>query len=56
MGRSPSGRITAGCACGYLDFRFADDGWRDMHPKLAAWYEAFAQRPSMQETVPRLPA
>ncbi len=50
------GQITAGCACGYLDFRFADDGWRATHPKLAAWYEAFAQHPSMQETVPHLPA
>ncbi len=50
------GQITAGCACGYLDFRFADDGWRATHPKLAAWYETFAQRPSMQETVPHLPA
>lgn len=49
------GRITAGCACGYLDFRFADDGWRATRPKLAAWYETFAERPSMQETAPHLP-
>ncbi len=46
------GTITIGCALGYLDFRFAEDGWRDRHPKLAAWYAAFAERPSMQATLP----
>lgn len=50
------GQITAGCALGYLDFRFADDDWRPGHPKLAAWYETFARRPSMQSTVPRDPS
>jgi glutathione S-transferase len=46
------GAIAFGCALGYLDFRFADDGWRNGHDKLAAWYETFAQRPSMQRTAP----
>src|SRR4051794_39228052 len=36
------GQITAGCALGYLDFRYPDDGWRDRHNKLAAWYQDFA--------------
>jgi glutathione S-transferase len=49
------GRITVGCALGYLDFRFADDDWRAGHAALSAWYEDFAQRPSMQETVPKAP-
>ncbi|MFQ6018355.1 MAG: glutathione S-transferase N-terminal domain-containing protein [Kiloniellaceae bacterium] len=49
------GQITVGCALGYLDFRFADEDWRGTRPKLAAWYETFARRPSMRETVPRLP-
>ncbi|MFQ5775849.1 MAG: glutathione S-transferase [Kiloniellaceae bacterium] len=49
------GRITIGCALGYLDFRFADEDWRATRPKLAAWYEDFAARPSMRETVPTLP-
>lgn len=46
------GAIAFACALGYLDFRFADDGWRDGHDKLAGWYDGFAQRPSMQRTVP----
>jgi glutathione S-transferase len=46
------GTITTGCALGYLDFRYADEGWRATRPKLAAWYERFAQRPSMARTAP----
>lgn len=46
------GAISVGCALGYLDFRFADNDWRSGRPKLAAWYETFAQRPSMQQTQP----
>ena len=42
--------IGTGCALGYLDFRFADWGWRDNHPALAAWFEGFNARPSMQST------
>jgi glutathione S-transferase len=49
------GRIAAGCALGYLDFRFPDLGWRDGRAALAAWYADFAQRPAMQETVPQAP-
>ncbi|HLI12249.1 MAG TPA: glutathione S-transferase N-terminal domain-containing protein [Alphaproteobacteria bacterium] len=47
------GQIAAGCACGYLDFRFAADDWCATRPHLAAWYAAFAERPSMRHTVPR---
>jgi glutathione S-transferase len=46
------GHIAIGVALGYLDFRFSDLRWRDGHPKLTAWYETFARRPSMQNTVP----
>jgi glutathione S-transferase len=46
------GQIAAGCACGYLDFRFGQEDWRPGRPKLAAWYERFAKRASMQATVP----
>ena len=46
------GTITTGCALGYLDFRYADEGWRTTRPKLAAWFEQFAQRPSMARTAP----
>ena len=47
------GMIAVACALGYLDFRFNDEPWREQHPALAAWYERFALRPSMQATVPR---
>jgi glutathione S-transferase len=49
------GRITAGCALGYLDFRAPELDWRAGRSMLAAWYEKFAQRPAMQETVPQAP-
>jgi glutathione S-transferase len=46
------GTIACACALGYLDFRFPDLGWRAARPRAAAWYERFAQRPSMRATVP----
>ena len=46
------GTITIGCALGWLDFRFADLGWRDGRPALAAWFAAFDARPSMAGTRP----
>ncbi|HEX9790870.1 MAG TPA: glutathione S-transferase [Kiloniellales bacterium] len=50
------GQIAVGCTLGYLDFRYADEDWRPAHPKLAAWYKDFAQRPSMLATIPKDPA
>lgn len=47
------GQICVGCALGYLDFRFPKEDWRASRRRLAAWYDTFAQRPSMQETVPK---
>jgi len=46
------GSVTVACALGYLDFRFGSDPWRAGHPKLAAWYEAFAQNKGLAETAP----
>lgn len=46
------GQITIGCALGYLDFRYPSEAWRERHRRLAAWYEQFAQRRAMRETVP----
>ncbi|MEL7099439.1 MAG: glutathione S-transferase [Pseudomonadota bacterium] len=46
------GQIAVGCALGYLDFRHADRDWRAGHSALAAWFEGFAARPSMQDTAP----
>lgn len=45
-------QIGAACALGYLDFRFADWGWRSGHPKLAAWFERVSRRKSVAATVP----
>ena len=47
-GRVDIGTLTVACALWYLDLRFADLGWRDRHPAVAAWYAGFSQRPSMQ--------
>ena len=46
------GTIAIGCALGYLDFRFAALGWKNKHPKTAAWFARFALRESMQATRP----
>ena len=45
-------QIALGCLLGYLDFRFADRGWRDSCPGLAAWFAELGQRPSFATTRP----
>jgi len=35
-----AGTIALACALGYLDLRFAGE-WREMHPQLANWVDAF---------------
>jgi glutathione S-transferase len=45
-------QIGAACVLGYLDFRFADWGWRTGHAKLAAWFERVSRRKSVAATVP----
>lgn len=44
--------ISVGCALAYTDLRYPAMEWRKGHPKLAAWFERFAQRPSMTATKP----
>lgn len=46
------GHLTLGVAVGYLDFRFADLGWRAAHPKLAAWQDRFDARPAVAANKP----
>lgn len=46
------GTIAIGCALGYLDFRYPEEGWRDSRPGLAGWFEKASTRPSMTRTVP----
>ncbi|WP_455372039.1 glutathione S-transferase family protein [Limibacillus halophilus] len=45
-------QVAAGCFIGHAEYRNIISDWRGAHPKLAAWYEAFSARPSMQETAP----
>jgi len=47
------GQLTIGCALGYLDFRYASEDWRSRCRRLAAWYQRFAERSSMIETMPK---
>lgn len=46
------GQVAVGAACGYVDFRDWLADFRPGRPRLAAWYAAFAGRPSMTRTVP----
>lgn len=50
--RIDAGTLAVGCALGYLDFRFADLGWRTGRPALAAWWERFSAIPAMTSTAP----
>ncbi len=53
LAQQPSlGHITYACALGYLEFRLPEIDWRARHPKIAAWFDAFSQRPSMASTRP----
>jgi glutathione S-transferase len=47
------GHITIACALGYLDFRFAEDDWRQNCHDLKNWCVEFSKRPSMQSTLPK---
>ena len=47
------GSIAVACALGYLDFRFGAEPWRPAHPKLAAWFQAFARNGCVAETAPK---
>jgi glutathione S-transferase len=45
--------VAAGCALGYLDFRFPEVEWRSGHPNLARLQEKLSARPSFIETQPQ---
>lgn len=47
------GQIAVACALGWLEFRKPIGDNRNGRPRLFAWYDEFAKRPSMQETQPR---
>jgi len=45
--------VGAGCALGYLAFRFPEIEWRNSHPNLARLYDKLMQRPAFAETLPQ---
>ena len=53
--RADVAQITTACACGWIAFRREILGidFRDGHPALSAWFDAFSQRPSMQASLPK---
>ena len=44
--------VAAGCALGWLAFRFPQIDWRTPHPRLARLSDKLAQRPSFTDTQP----
>ena len=44
-------QITTAVACGYESWRYGDE-WRGVAPRLAAWFDGVARRPSMKATEP----
>ncbi len=42
--------IAIGCALSHLDFRFGEENWREGRPRLAAWFNGIAVRPSFTAT------
>lgn len=44
------GSIALASALAHLDFRFPEAPWRAGRPRLAAWFETFANRPAMAAT------
>ena len=44
--------IAAGCALGYLDFRFPELDWRRSQPHLSEFYDRIMQRPTFRGTMP----
>jgi glutathione S-transferase len=43
------GQIALACALSWIEFRDLP-GFREAHPRLAAWYDRFSERPSMRVT------
>ncbi len=44
--------ICAGCALGYLDFRYPELNWREDYPNLARLAEKLSKRPSFIDSAP----
>ena len=44
--------LAVASALGWLDYRLPDHPWRPLAPGVAAWYAAFAARPTFASTAP----
>lgn len=44
--------VGAGCALGYIAFRFPEIDWKVKYPNLARLYDKLMQRPAFAETLP----
>lgn len=47
------GTLTVAILLDYLDFRFPDENWRSIAPKLAAWHKDISAKPSLKATYPK---
>lgn len=46
------GTVSIACALGYMDFRYADMGWRKDYPQAAAFADRMFARPSFKSSIP----
>ncbi|MHB1233642.1 MAG: glutathione S-transferase [Burkholderiales bacterium] len=46
--------IAVGCALGYLDLRFAEIKWREVHPNLAKLADRLNETQPFKDTVPKI--
>ncbi len=46
-------QIALGCTIGFADMFLEEFDWREGRPNLSAWYDNFAERPSMRSTMPK---
>jgi glutathione S-transferase len=47
-------QLALACCLGYVDFRFAQLNWRARAPRISAWYQIIATRPSLATTDPQV--
>ncbi len=47
------GTLSIAIALDYIDFRYADEAWRDVYPALSAWHQLFSSRDSLAQTMPK---
>jgi len=45
------GKITVGIALDFVDMHWPESNWRANHPRLAAWFAAWKERPAMTATI-----